>query len=197
LIIVDDGFHDDTTDFIFDLYRQKKVSSIIMNAGLNMGVGTGMNRGFSIAKGDWLVKADADLMYKPEWLQKGIYILENDEIGMVGFFKYHHDPCKWQDKVIKELDDYTIVQDFVSSAFMIPRDVYESFGAFEEHSPAFAEDAVYKLRLQKDGLKLALTKDDMMENVGFGLGRTTLYTPESTMEKLETVKVHTEPLIFT
>src|SRR3989304_4135842 len=91
LIVVEDGSRDANWPFLMQLARSRDLSSIVFNAGDNLGVGVSMNRGFSIARGKWLAKLDADLEYRPGWLEAGTQILDQcPEVACLGFFDYRH-----------------------------------------------------------------------------------------------------------
>lgn len=208
LIITDDGSTDGSREYLFELLRDKKVSAVYYNNGKNMGVGRMINVGFDLASGDLLMKADADLIYKPKWGEEVQEIMKNQKVGCLGLFKYWHDPVdhnKMNPKLRIEgegLENEKIkvrhffeVDDFVSSAFITPKKLYKRYG-IEQFSDAFAEDVGYKNILKKGGYKLALTEEDYAENIGFGLDRSTLFTEDSTSENIKVVKVHKEPLIF-
>jgi len=180
LIIVDDGSTDRSTvaarstqRLIFDLLvRTKAASTAIFNCGKNIGIGAGLNRGFGIAKGDYLVKADADFEYKKGWLTEAVDLVETfPEVGILGLFHYHWDPCDHKKKYIeykeREARYVEIVEDFVGLGVM-RREVWEKNGPFSEDGRAFAEDVDYKLRLQDRGYLLGLPVQDKVVNVGFG-----------------------------
>ena len=200
LIIVDDGSEQDVIDYIMELKKNGHVSNVILNCGKNMGVGESVRRGFDIAKGNYLVKSDQDLVYKPDWDKKCVRILsENtDKVEMVGCFKYQggHPEADFDKSNPVNKGYYYIVDDFVSSMFMIRGYFYGFFGKFPIGSTAFAEDVKYKNDMKAKGFKLALTKRDCAINQGFGLGKSTLFTPTSTENDIKTVKIHNKPKIF-
>ncbi len=90
IIVVDDG-SPENWEYLHQLMRLRLISSVVTNAGCNLGVGASMNRGFSVARGKWIVKLDADLEYRTGWLDAGILILEwFKDVGCVGFFDYNN-----------------------------------------------------------------------------------------------------------
>jgi GT2 family glycosyltransferase len=179
LIVVDDGSRDQCWPILFQEARSGNLSTLIINAGDNMGVGEGIFRAWEMAQGRYLGKLDADLEYKPFWLSRGISVLEeNPEIGMVGFFDYrHYDKNDERFNVLEQSAHKTdgggewwfgIVDDFVGSAFLMRRSDYLLFGPIDRGSAAFAEDVMLKRKLQEHGFKLAITIPDTIINVGFG-----------------------------
>lgn len=159
-----------------------EVSTVVRNPpGHNQGQGVALNRMFDIARGDPIIKLDHDLIYRPGWLRAAISILERnmdtpDEppIGALGLFKYSAPPVEHTAMHIRDWPAWEEVEDFVGSGFLVPRYVWEKHRPFEERSAAFAEDIDFKLRLQADGFKLALPHDDLADNVGFGVGPSTV-----------------------
>jgi len=117
---------------------------------------------------------------------------------MVGCFKYFggHPEADFDKSNPIQKGNYYKVDDFVSSMFMITRNFYKTFGEFPVGSEAFAEDVEYKRNMKSKGFNLALTKDDYIFNQGFGLGKSTLFTPESTENNINVVKISKEPLTF-
>ena len=165
-----------------------------------MGVGESVRRGFAIAKGSYIVKSDQDLIYKPGWDKACVDTLHynKDKVEMVGCFKYQggHPEADFDKSSPVDKGKYYIVNDFVSSMFMIRKNFYNKFGEFPVGSEAFAEDVEYKTKMKKAGYKLALTKEDLIYNQGFGLGKSTLFTPDSTEDKMKVVNINKKPLIF-
>jgi len=174
LIVVDDGSSDRATmGEIYGLGIGQHISSAIFNFGQNIGIGAGINRGFGVARGDYLLKMDADLEYKEGWLTEAVGLLETfPEIGILGLFHYYHDPCDCRKEHIeyRERDGrkVEIVNDFVGSCMVMRREVYEKNGPFIEEGRTFSEDVRYKEMLQQRGYLLGLPLEDKVINVGFG-----------------------------
>lgn len=208
IIVVDDGSRDACWPLLQQLVRRQLISSLVINAGDNMGVGVGMNRGFALARGEWVVKLDADLLYTPGWLDEGVKLLANPQVAVAGFFDYRHytaDDTRFNRigeirNEAGELIGYE-VDDFVSSSFMLRRADWLRFGVqdgiwrgFEEGSAAFAEDVAWKKKMQAAGFKLAITATDWQTNIGFGLGLSTVVTPDAAGQP-QVTPVH-GPLVF-
>lgn len=183
--------HDDGSDqgggatlrnYLNDEVDAGRVSTIIRNPpGYNQGQGIALNRMFDMARGDYIIKLDQDLIYKPGWLRQAITILENNKddvtqprIGALGLFKYSAPPVEHTAMHERDWPGWEQVQDFVGSGFLVPRDIWEELRPFEERSAAFAEDIEFKQRLQGAGYKLALPPHDLADNIGFGVGPSTV-----------------------
>lgn len=202
LIVADDGSQDACWTFLMQAARQRKLTTLIQNAGGNLGVGEGMFRGFAVAQGEWLCKLDADLEYSPGWLDAGVDILRHDaRIGCVGFFDYrHYTPSDNRFNILDKSEtaqgiQYGVVDDFVSSAMLFSRATYTQFGPIDRGSDAFAEDVMFKRKMQANGLSLAITIPDYIENFGFGLGKSEVVKPGAKGEPVVT-KIHHTPLLF-
>jgi len=175
LIILDDGSDAQTKDYLFDVIRQHRASTVLFNTDRNLGIGIAVNRGFQIARGEYLWKLDADLMYKPGWLTKVTHLLETyPEIGCLGLFKYWHEPCNFPSELIQTLPEYHNVIDFVGSAIGMRREVYDQFGKWHELEHSFGEDKQFKEKVKVGGFQMGLPLDDVAENVGFGEYKTSL-----------------------
>lgn len=206
LIIHEDG-SDENWFTIFNMVWARELSTAIINTGMNMGVGEALHRCWSCAKGKYLVKLDADLEYTKGWLEEGVRLMENyKDVGALGFFAYtapnpdfritrnREDPRK--DNALIEIrgDEVEIVHDFVSSAMLIRRESFEKYG-IERGSKAFAGDVMLKRAMQEDGLQLALTPVDWVKNIGFGLEKSVVVTPDE-QGRPQVTKIAQEPLLF-
>lgn len=201
--------HSDGSDtewlYIEDLMWAREISTAIYNTGSNLGVGEAIHRLFSCAKGDYLAKLDADLLFKPGWLALGVSLLDKyPDVGAVGWFAYPYpsehritrnrkDPR--QDNTLIEIrEDCEICHDFVSSAMLIRRQEWDKYG-IERGSEAFAEDVGLKERMKEDGLLMAITKEDCVENIGFGLDKSVVVTPDKAGQP-QVTKICKWPLLF-
>lgn len=201
LIVHDDGSeHPEVRAMIRRYVDAGVVSTVIENPpGHNQGVGEAMRRMFAVATGDPIIKIDQDLIFEDGWLATVNEILDTDEadvdahpgvfmqaprIGALGAFKYWHEPVHYEQMLIQERQRWTEVGDFVGSFIAVPRAVYEEHGPFETHSDAFAEDWVFKKKLQAAGLVLGLPKDDIAHNQGFGIGPSTVVTADGSPHKI-------------
>lgn len=194
--MIDDGSMEEAnSEFLWELYKAKQISLLILNSGKNQGVGASINKCFHAAHGKYLIKLDSDLEFRPQWLEKSIAIMETfPEIGVLGLFHYWYDPCDWRKMLIRKesRDDLTIEvhQDQVGSTMCIPRKIYEEFGDFIEGSYAFGADYVKKMEIRDAGYWIALPEEDFVENYGFGLSTTSL------LWKGKEVRCSKKPLIF-
>lgn len=186
VICHDDGSTDPIVQVtLIKLLEQGYISHLILNkSGHNEGVGTAINRTFALATGDPIIKLDQDLIFHEDWLARTVGILNIDEnIGMLGLFKYHHDPVDWREMRIDvpTKGGYHYTRQFCGSAMAIPRKVWEVLGPMDEHLDAFNEDSNFMKRVRTGGnwegnvgWELALPDVDLVENQGFGVGPSTV-----------------------
>jgi glycosyltransferase involved in cell wall biosynthesis len=205
LIVVDDGSRDECWDYLQDLLKKKEISTLITNGGQNLGVGAGINRGFQVASGRFLVKLDADLEYKPGWLSAGVRILDGfEDVACVGFYDYLK--INTSDARFLRLDMLNddagiagiLVKDFVASAMMIRRKDYRTFGFRDgiwkglDQSWDFQEDTRWKMTMVHHEKKLAITPADLIDH----FGRLESTAVDYSGEKEKYTPVAERPLLF-
>jgi glycosyltransferase involved in cell wall biosynthesis len=182
VIVHDDGSTDeDVYDLLYSAQAQGVISTLIVNPpGHNQGQGVALNRLFNIASGDPIIKLDQDLIFEPNWLEKVNHLLmRNPRAGLLGLFKYEHDPVDYRKTRIATPDHARDGLDFhthiCGSGFALQRVVWEALGPFEEHSAAFAEDADMQRRVfEHPAWDCALPYVDLVRNQGFGIGPSTV-----------------------
>ena len=178
LIVVDDGGSEDAVRRIVGAGESGYLSSTVLNFGQNMGVGVGVNRGFDIAQGRWLVKCDQDIRFRKGWMSAGVRALsDHPEIGCLGFQRTDHPCCRSAENRIEVLPDgveYTT--DFISSVFMTRRPDYDRFG-FQQYRIDFAEDVRFKTDVREAGMRVALTAEDYVSSFGGGPPKSTVWAP--------------------
>jgi GT2 family glycosyltransferase len=112
-------------------------------------------------------------------------------IGLLGLFKYEHDPVDWRKTQIAHHGSWEEHELICGSGFAIPRRAFEVLGPFEEHSEAFAEDHDMQLRVTGRGLwACGLPPDDLAVNQGFGVGPSTVVVSEGKVQS-----IHKQPVI--
>lgn len=199
LIVHDDGSRDPgVRQYLGEMLEAGVISTLIANPpGWNQGQGVAVNRMFSVARGQLLVKMDQDMTFEQGWLRECASVLDmnyrahfhepNPEprIGALGLFRYHAEPVKAEEMFIADWVTYHEVKDFVGSVIVIPQDAWGAFGPWEERSVAFAEDNTYKLALTaSDTHCCALMPVDRAANHGFGIGPSTLVVAQDTVREI-------------
>jgi glycosyltransferase involved in cell wall biosynthesis len=211
LIVHDDGSENEEVKIALRQLQDKGlISTLITNSpGHNEGVGVAVNRCFDVARGDYLLKLDQDLIFEPGWLRKAVNIMDTNaanedqlepRIGSLGLFRYGAEPVKYEDMFVR---DWGVGEtaweehlDFVGSAMVFRASDYKKYGPFPERSAAFAEDLEFKNLLKSNGLRMALPNwGDLARNVGFGYGPSTVVVKDEN-EQLTSRDIKQEPLLL-
>jgi glycosyltransferase involved in cell wall biosynthesis len=195
LIVHDDGSGDeDVMELLAERQRLGEISTLITNApGHNQGQGVAINRMFAVATGDPIIKIDHDLIFQPGWLAEVNRLMKAaPQIGLLSGFRYWHDPCDWR-KTLVGMHAGWQEHEYIMGSFMaVRRACWEELGPFEEHSAAFAEDHIFQRKVTDSGRWVCGTPTtDLMTNQGYGLGPSTVVTPNGTV-----APIHTAPWVL-
>ena len=208
LVIHDDGSRDPAVyPLLLDLLNNARISRLVLQPpGHNQGVGESIRAAFGVASGEYLCKVDQDLTgFQPGWLAKAIAILDAPAVyspisgtgivGLVGLFTYP-DLADERFRTIYQHDGFREVSDFVSSAFVMKRSVYEQMGGITTHSDGFGEDKTLKDELTAAGYILALPNVELASNVGWGVGPSTVNEAFEDDGSVRVAKIHHGPVQF-
>jgi GT2 family glycosyltransferase len=202
VIVHDDGSENPQVHRLLqELLAAGSISTVITNPpGHNQGQGIALNRMFAMAKGEYILKLDQDLLFQPNWLKKAIEILDENEreisagegfvdlgaksdeikevpdIGLLGLFKYEADPVDYRKTLLRDHGYFEEHTHICGSGFVMTRRAWEEFGPFTERSEAFAEDYEMQLAVtaRQPAWCCALPREDLVYNQGFGLGPSTV-----------------------
>ena len=184
LIVSSDG-NDDPNNliYLYRMFKEKRISKLIINNGGNRGVGKSFANCASVADGDYICKIDADLTFQPGWLEAGVKVIDRDLVGAISFFNYrHYDPNDTRFEVITATEDHCIVNDFVSSIYLFKRNKLAIAG--------WDKDDGFHLNLRP----LAITAEDYVTNTGFGVTKSVYVS--GTEDHPYKTPVYNKPLIF-
>lgn len=192
LIVNCDTYEQVNIDYLSVLLAQGRISNLIVNSGNNRGVGRSFQSCLGVAEGDYIFKIDTDLTFEPAWLSKAIKVLENNaDVGAVSVFDYnYYDPNDARfvpsNNHVEQRADCIIVNDFVSSIYGFREADLESIIGLMDEVP---DDGMH----QEFG-KMAITKENLVKNSGFGVYKSTYVsgTPEAPFK----TPTYSEPLIF-
>lgn len=221
VIVHDDGSTNrELLKLLYTLHQKGAVSSVILNApGVNQGQGVALNRMFRMATGDPIIKLDQDLIFKPGWLEGVRRILADPLVGLLGLFKYLHEPVDWRRTLISDHDlatghfrseakaqalgclpvdrlprGYSFHTHICGSGFAVPRSVWNIIGPFEERWDSFGEDWEFQRDIHAHPVLFnALPDEDLVENIGFGIGPSTVVIAGP--EGPEPAKIHKLPML--
>lgn len=164
LIVNDDGSKVlGTVGALMKRWNRGDISHLILNGGGNMGVGKSLRNCIGVSSGKYIFKLDADLEYQEGWLRKAVSILDkNKDVACIGLFNYrNYDVYDERFEIIEERDDCFIVSDFVNSGYGFKREIYEKYG------DELGDDG-WQQHVKSKGFKLAIPKQDVVVNFGFG-----------------------------
>jgi len=182
ILVHDDGSQDETSNYLYQLSRMGKISTLITNPrGHNRGHGTSVNRAVNISEGKYIVKINGDDKFTPGWLGKAVRMFELfPEIGLL-HLAYYDFTALWNRTRTKlppkdpNVDYYTLHRETregvearvvwcgPGDAFMWTRDFWNEVGPWHsEYDLAFGEDVYFRLKacpmmrrpLQPQGSKL-------------------------------------------
>jgi len=83
IIIIDDGSNDGTKEVLNSMAKEQRKDIQFIHLRKNMGKGQAIKKGFSLAKGDYVIIQDADLEYDPDEYPKLLKPLLNKETDVV------------------------------------------------------------------------------------------------------------------
>ena len=153
LIVIDDGSKDSTTEIVMQLAQED--SRIVFYANeKNMGVARTRNRGFDIAKGDYVALLDSDDIWMPEKLEKQIELIAKTEADITytsyGIIDVEDNKYK-DDYVVPSQTDFEkmLGENHIGcSTVVLKKSVTEEY-RFNENF--YHEDYVLWMQLLKDG----------------------------------------------
>lgn len=194
IIVHDDGTYEKAEE-VRELIDRGLDTQIINKAilkppGKNEGVGNAIKTCFDIARGDILIKIDQDLLFKRNWLERVMQLLnDNDRIALLGLFHYYHDPVDSRKCKMMQKDGWQIHTHICGSGFAMPRRAYEAFG-IDTHSKAYAEDwELMKKITDSVAWYNALPDEDLVENRGFGIGPSTVVMNDGSVRPINKARI--------
>ena len=165
LVVHDDGSQDETSDYLYGLLREGKISTLITNPpGHNRGHGTSVNRAVNISEGEYIVKLNGDDEFTPGWLTRAVRTMELfPEIGLLHLAHYDYTNL-WNQRYPDRpkdprIDYYTLHRETregmaarvvwcgPGDGFMFRREFWDEVGPWlSEYDLAFGEDVYFRLK---------------------------------------------------
>jgi hypothetical protein len=178
LIFVDNASEDDSQSYL----RSVRGAKVIANP-VNLAFAKGNNQGFQVARGDYILMLNADVVVTEGWLERMMNCAEADpSVGLVG-------PCTNNAtyiqavpagyKSLKDLPRFAMAQAMkydsvwedvhrlIGFCLLIRREVINKVGLLDERfGPGGYEDYDYCLRVRQAGYKIKLCKDVYIHHFG-------------------------------
>ncbi len=166
IIVVDDGSTDQTTDLV------KSFENIVYIYQKNAGPATARNRGFSIAKGDFVFFTDSDCIPHVDWIQKSMDHFSDISIGVVcGSYGIANPKNLLARCIHKEIlfRHKTLMPDFPKSFgsynFCVRKNIFEAAGGFDSQyrSPS-GEDNNLSYKILNLGSKIYFERRSIVDH---------------------------------
>ncbi|CAM3138454.1 glycosyltransferase family 2 protein [Paenibacillus lupini] len=166
LIVIDNGSTDGTLEFL------KQQHIITISLPLNTGFPTACNWGLRLARGEWLLLLNNDVLVTPEWLTRMHRTYKADpHIGIIGPMT-NYASGKQQIKMEGRYDEFAAglrkeqdmkwepVNRIIGFCMMFSREMLKRIGMLDERfSPGHFEDDDYCLRVRHAGYEVVMAKD--------------------------------------
>jgi len=183
IIFVDNHSTDGTKKYLRNLVQQHPNYKLIVNK-TNKGFAAGNNQGMKLAKGEYILLLNNDVLVSDGWLGRMVACAEADSsIGLVGpltnrisglqmvkNFPYN-DPKDFPDyaaRIAKQYNKkYTPRRRIAGFAMLIKKDVYEKIGGLDEDfGSGNYEDDDYCLRAKEAGFNIMVAEDVFIHHFG-------------------------------
>lgn len=183
LIFVDNASSDGTVTYLTELIQRNPNYHLIKNDS-NRGFAAGNNQGMEIAKGDYLLLLNNDVLVPIGWLEGLVACAEMDpNIGLVGPltnwisgwqmvidvpYTETKDFTGYANKIAEtQANRYTPRRRIAGFAMLIKRALYETIGGLDEQfGSGNYEDDDYCLRARNEGFKIMVAEDVYIHHFG-------------------------------
>jgi glycosyltransferase involved in cell wall biosynthesis len=152
IIIVNDG---STDDFTCKVLQDLKSEGYLVIDQVNQGPAAARNTAIRSAKSEYILPLDADNKIRPDYIQKGIDILDqNPEIGVV----YGNAQYFGEKTGVWEMSDFNLTRlinaNYIDACAVFRRSLWEKCGGYDEKMPVFGfEDWDLWLSAARKGYK--------------------------------------------
>lgn len=192
IIVSDNGSIDGSVDHI----RERYPSVHVVANGSNLGFGTAVNRGLSVATGDAFLFLNNDLVLEPNSISelaallqsderigaavpKILYFEERDRINSYGVL-IHYTGVACPHLIGRDTSAATdITETACGGIFLFKREIYEAVGGFDEDFFLYHEDHDLSWRIRLAGWRLMVTpKAVLYHHYHFNKGTRKFYSSE-------------------
>jgi GT2 family glycosyltransferase/Flp pilus assembly protein TadD len=179
LILIDNGSKDGTEAY----FRSIPGAKVVRNAE-NLGVSKGWNQGLRLARGEYLLILNNDIIVGPDWLENMVRLAECDpSIGLVGPRSNYiagpqvvpNVPYRAESEIQGFIRAWQAGHDLSAAEFqfikgfchLIPRRVFEKVGFYDERfGKGNFEDDDYCMRVRLHGFRALFADDSFIHHYG-------------------------------
>lgn len=182
VIVVDNGSHDGSVQYLQDNFKQVKTISLSENRGYAHGINIGARE----ATGDILAFLNNDIEVSPQWLSEAVSKLRSaDDIGAVQCKSIFYESKDIIDCVGLSIDRFNVaniigrnekdngqydnlpeIGAFSGGAMLIRKELFKQIGSFDETYFMYFEDVDLSWRLRLSGYKIVPASNSLVYHVG-------------------------------
>jgi len=181
-LVVDNASEDGSQEFVAKEFPSVK----LIENGKNLGFGPAVNKGFEKAEGDYFIFLNNDLVLRSDCLRQLGALLDSDPtvgaaIPKILYFSTTDKESSKEEARINsygvlvnytgiacpnlidqpDRSDLTLTESACGGIFMLPREVYEKVGGFDEDLFLYHEDHDLSWRIRMMGWRLVVTPDSI------------------------------------
>lgn len=182
VIVVDNGSHDGSVQYLQDNFKQVKTICLSENKGYAHGINVGARE----AAGNILAFLNNDIEVTPQWLSEAVTKLRSaDDIGAVQCKSMFYDAKDIIDCVGLSIDRFNVaniigrnekdngqydnlpeIGAFSGGAMLIRKELFKQIGGFDETYFMYFEDVDLSWRLRLSGNKIVPASNSLVYHVG-------------------------------
>ncbi len=150
IVVHDDSSMDGTRQKLLEMGEKGKVSSIITNYGLNLGLGESINRAVRTAGSNYILMMNADLRVETSFFKDLVGVLKNKFVGYISMMNGYGEIGKWIDT---DGTRFYLSRHFGAGCCLgFRRDNFEEIGGWDNHGTTSGNsDVSFMIRMIKSG----------------------------------------------
>ncbi len=188
IIIINDGSTDDFTNQILQNYRKEKTKVIHIE---NSGVASARNIGIQAASGKYILPLDADDRILPQYLEKAVLAMEqNEKLGIV-YCKARFFGAMTHNWELKPYSlDVMLDGNCIFSTALFRRSSWEKVGGYKAQMDKGLEDYEFWLSLIENGAQVLQIPEILFEYRKHNTSRTTVSNKNIVILMVKIISYH-------